>query len=106
MQGERGSLRDLQRYHRGTDGTYRRLVVGKAPILEEDEIDANKDNHTTSSSKSINVQNIPKTNLSNKSPKAAPRGRRPDKDLIKEEANKEGSLVFYYLLHGFCMNST
>ena len=88
MQGERGSLRDLQRYHRGGDGTRRRITIGnkKDQILEEDEVDGNRISASNAEQDSISVQKIPKTNLGCKSPKSAPRGRRSDHDnLIKEE---------------------
>ena len=93
MQGEKGSLRDLQRYHRGTDSNKRRLIVNKDQIPEEDEVDSRKTNATSpEATKSANVPKIPKTNLSNKSPKASPRGKRPDKDLIREEDQEKGDL--------------
>ena len=88
MQGERGSLRDLQRYHRGGDGTKRRLTIGnkKDPILEEDEVDGNKNTANATEQDTVSVPKIPKTNLSSKSPKSVPRGRKSDCDnLIKEE---------------------
>ena len=88
MQGERGSLRDLQRYHRGGDGTRRRITIGnkKDQIIEEDEVDGNRISESNAEQDSISVQKIPKTNLGCKSPKSAPRGRRSDHDnLIKEE---------------------
>ena len=96
MQGERGSLRDLQRYHRGADSNKRRLKIGdtKDKIPEEDEVDGRNINASSSeATKAANVPTIPKTNLSDKSPKASPRGKRSDKDLIREEeAQDKGDL--------------
>ena len=92
MQGERGSLRDLQRYHRGGDGTKRRLAIGnkKDQIIEEDEVDGNKFTVSNAEQDSVCVPKIPKTNLGCKSPKSVPRGRRSDHDnLIKEEDDFE-----------------
>ena len=89
MQGERGSLRDLQRYHRGGDGTRRRITIGnkKDQIIEEYEVDGNRISASNAEQDSISVQKIPKTNLGCKSPKSVPRGKRSDHDnLIKEEA--------------------
>ena len=96
MQGEKGSLRDLQRYHRGADSNKRRLLISKGQIPEEDEVDGRKNNDTSSdATKSANLPKIPKPNLSNKSPKASPRGKPSDKDLIREEEGQEkGDLCF------------
>ena len=94
MQGEKGSLRDLHRYHRGVDSNTRRLKFGKEKIPEEDEVDGRKTNSTSQeATKSADVPKIPKTNLSNKSPKGSPRGNRSDKDLIRQgEAQEKGDL--------------
>lgn len=90
MQGERGSLRDLQRYHRGPDGNKRRLIVGnKGLIPEEDETDGQKSNPASPDPQSSNVPKISKINLSNKSPKATPRGKRTERDYITEEDSAE-----------------
>ena len=106
MQGERGSLRDLQRYHRGGDGTRRRITIGnkKDQIIEEDEVDGNRISASNAEQDSISVQKIPKTNLGCKSPKSAPRGRRSDHDnLIKEEdalekGNKKSRYQIYIII--------
>ena len=84
MQGEKGSLRDLQRYHRGTDGSKRRLIGNQSLIPEDDVLDGSSD---VASSESVptNLAKLPKTNLASKSPKLAHKGKRPDKDFIAEE---------------------
>ena len=85
MQGERGSLRDLQRYHRGADSSKRRLAANKYQIPEEDEVDGLSNVTKSSDSSAAYVPKIPKTNLATKSPKLPPRPNKPDKYLIKEE---------------------
>ena len=84
MQGEKGSLRDLQRYHRGTDGSKRRLIGNQSLIPEDDVLDGSSD---VASSESVpaNLAKVPKTNLASKSPKLAHKGKRPDKNFIAEE---------------------
>ena len=90
MQGEKGSLRDLQRYHRGADSNKRRLIIKKDQIPEEDEVDGRNSTDTSpEETKAADVPKISKTNLSNKSPKASPRGKRSDKDLIREDDAQE-----------------
>ena len=89
MQGERGSLIDLQRYHRGTDSNKRRLATNKNQIAEEDEVDGLADHATSSDSKSVSVPKIPKPNLQTKSLKSSPRTKRSEKDFIKEECSFE-----------------
>ena len=83
MQGEKGSLRDLQRYHRGTDGSKRRLIGNQSLIPEGDVIDGSND-AASSENISANLAKVPKTNLASKSPKLSHKGRRADKDLIAE----------------------
>ena len=84
MQGEKGSLRDLQRYHRGTDGSKRRLIGNQSLIPEDDVLDGSSD---VASSEQVpaNLAKVPKTNLASKSPKLAHKGKRPDKNFITEE---------------------
>ena len=101
MQGERGSLRELQRYHRGGDGTKRRLTIGnkKDQILEEDEADGNINATTATESDTVGVPKIPKPNLASRSPKSVPRGRKSDCDnLIKEEEDLGNGNTFLTLL--------
>ena len=102
MQGEKGSLRDLQRYHRGTDGSKRRLIGNQSLIPEDDVIDGRRlignqslipeddvidGSNEAASSKNVsaNLAKVTKTNLASKSPKLSHKGKRSDKDFIAEE---------------------
>ena len=88
MQGEKGSLRDLQRYHRGTDGSKKRLIGNQSLIPEDDVLDGSSD-VASSEGISTNLAKVPKTNLASKSPKLAHKGKWPDKDFIAEEGYLE-----------------
>ena len=97
MQGEKGSLRDLQRYHRGTDGSKRRLIgnqslipedgvlIGNQSLIPEDDVIHGSNDAASSENVSANLAKVPKTNLASKSPKLSHKGKRSDKDFIAEE---------------------
>ena len=98
MQGEKGSLRDLQRYHRGTDGSKRRLIgnqslipedgvllIGNQSLIPEDDVIDGSNEAASSKNVSANLAKVTKTNLASKSPKLSHKGKRSDKDFIAEE---------------------
>ena len=94
MQGERGSLFELQQYHRGFDSNKRRKGCNKNQIVEEDEDqevgaagckDVMQRSHSEES-KPAKSSKVVLSIASPNSPKITPRKIRKDRNLIPEES--------------------